>query len=398
MKASAIQELEEVTRRLIAFDTVSTKSNVAAAEYLANILEQQGFAVRVITEYVQETPKATVLAWIGPAEPDGLILSGHIDVVPFAGQPAWKTDPLVLHNDGQRIFGRGVSDMKAFLAQVLSATAHQDLTKLKKPLLCIFTYDEEIGGQGAKNLGQTLPSLLREVPVPKVALIGEPTNFDILTAHKGYASFDISIRGKGGHSSAPDNGLNAIQRMAEVIDLIQQANSELRTQVTSENATLFPDIPYAAFNYGVINGGLAPNMIAEQCHLTMSLRMLPGQTASSIAQPLREKIEQIVSSSMKAIDVDCGVTIGNFLEVPALRSPQDGAFCDLLGRVMHRPVGHGAAFATDGGHFQRLGIHSYICGPGLISEAHQPNESLPLTNFMSGVEKLETIIYDWCIK
>src|SRR4030081_3424419 len=93
-------ELWEISRQLVEFNTVSALSNVTAAEYLADYLERSGFAVRLLTENVHNVLKAMVVAWAGPEVPDGLIISGHIDVVPFDGQPGWKSDPLLLCTEG----------------------------------------------------------------------------------------------------------------------------------------------------------------------------------------------------------------------------------------------------------------------------------------------------------
>lgn len=391
-------ELWEISRKLVAFNTVSEYSNVDAAEYLANYLEEIGFSVRLMNEEIRGVQKAMVLAWVGPEVPDGLIISGHIDVVPFRGQPGWNTDPQVLQSDGQRIFGRGVTDMKVFLAQALMAAKRYPLLQLKRPLMYLFTCDEEIAGQGSERLVEAIPRFFHNYPLPTMALIGEPTNFEIFSAHKGYGSFDISVRGKAGHSSTRDIGLNAINRMADIIQLVQETNASLQQRVSPENVELFPDIPYSAFNVAVIGGGLAANMIPEACRLTVSLRIAPGDDALEIVEALQQSIEQNVTRSMQAIAPDCGAFIENFIATPPLRSPAKGAFYDLLGRVMGKNNGRGVAFATDGGHLQKLGIQSYVCGPGLLSEAHQPNESLPLENFFSGVECLANVIHAWCMQ
>jgi acetylornithine deacetylase len=400
MSSTDIQESElwEISRQLISFNTVSAFSNVVAAEYLANYLEDSGFAVRLLTEEDHGVQKANVIAWAGPEVPDGLIISGHTDVVPFDGQPGWKTDPLVLQTDGQRIFGRGVCDMKVFLAQALVAAKRHSLQALKRPLMYIFTYDEEIAGQGSARLVRVMPDLFNDYPLPTVALIGEPTDFEIFPAHKGYVSFDVYVRGKGGHSSLPDKGLNAIDKMAEVIQMLQEKNKSLQQHVLPENMLLFPDSPYSTFNSGVISGGLAANMIAETCHLVVSMRVAPGDNLEEIMAALQEKIDNELSKGIKAVVPDGGVFVENMVVAPPMLSPTDGAFCQVLSRVMGKPIGGGAAFATDGGHLQKLGINSYICGPGSLAEAHQPNESLPIGNFFSGVDRLERLIYEWCIK
>lgn len=390
-------ELWEVSRRLVSFNTVSAYSNVDAAEYLANLLEDSGFIVQILKETVEGVEKAMVLAWAGPEVTGGLIISGHIDVVPFEGQPGWESDPLVMHTDGQRIFGRGVTDMKVFLAQAVLAAKRLSLNKLRRPLMYIFTCDEEIAGRGSKRLINIIPKLSDRYPLPSVALIGEPTNFDIFPAHKGYAAFDICVRGKGGHSSAPSIGLNAIERMAEVIRLLQEANENFREKSTIENTHLFPESPSSVFNCAVVSGGLAANMIPETCRLTVSIRVAPGDRVEEILMQLQERIEGEIARSMKEIGPEYGVFIENMITTPPMHSPIDSAFCQCLSQVMGRSVERGAPYATDGGQFERIGISSYICGPGLLAEAHQPNESIPIANFWAGLEKVEQIIYEWCI-
>jgi len=390
-------ELWEVSHRLVGFNTVSAYSNVDAAEYLANLLEESGFAVRLLKETVQDVEKAMVLAWAGPEVPGGLIISGHIDVVPFDGQPGWTSDPLVMHTDGQRIFGRGVSDMKVFLAQAILAAKRHPLNTLKRPLMYIFTCDEEIAGQGAGRLIKALPHLFDGYPLPSVALIGEPTNFDIFPAHKGYAVFDICVRGKAGHSSAPSNGLNSIEKMAEVIQLLHETNHTLQRQASPENTLLFPESPSSVFNCAVINGGLAANMIPEACRLTVSIRIAPGDQIEEILMRLQEQLENGIAKSMKARGPEYGIFIEDAIVTPPMLSPVDSEFCHFLSQVMGKPIDRGVPYATDGGQFQRIGISSYICGPGLLAEAHQPNESIPVANFFTGLEKIEQVIYEWCI-
>lgn len=393
-------ELWEISRRLVGFDTVSAHSNLSAAQYLANYLEESGFTVRLYKENNEDTEKAMIVAWAGPAMQDGLIISGHIDVVPFDGQPGWQTDPLTLTlgSDGQHIFGRGVSDMKVFLAQAILAARHQSLKDLKRPLAFIFTCDEELVGQGAERLIKVLPDFFKDFPLPKLALIGEPTNFEVYPAHKGYATVDIRVHGKGGHSSVPSQGLNAIVKMADVIHEIEQLNQQLQQQVSADNKRFFPESPATVFNCGLIHGGLAPNMIAETCHLTASIRVSPGDNVEEMVKELQERFDHTIGKAMREVSPDCGVFTENFLAIPPMRSPTEGPFCDLLSSVMGKKLERGAAYSTDGGHLQLLGITPYVCGPGLLSEAHKPNESLPIANFFAGQERLETLIYEWCIK
>lgn len=400
MSNGAIEQsaLWDIARRLVSFNTVSALSNVPAAEYLANQLEDASFSVRVLKETVEGVEKATVLAWAGPAVPDGLIISGHTDIVPFEGQPGWTRDPLAMTLEGNHIYGRGVSDMKVFLAQAMLAARQLDLHSLKYPLVFIFTCDEEVAGQGSARLVKTLPDMLHDVPLPAVALIGEPTDFAVFPAHKGYASFDIAVRGRAGHSSAPHRGVNAIEKMAEIILLMKQANTRLRQHVAPENERLFPESPASVFNYGTISGGLAANMIAEHCQLTASIRIAPGDNLENILSDIQEKIDSDILPPMRAVAPESSIAIGNIATVPPLSSPTDTAFCDLLCRIMNQHADIGAPYATDGGAFQQIGIRSYICGPGLLEQAHQPDESIPVSHFTNGLTKVQQVIQAWCVE
>jgi acetylornithine deacetylase len=394
-------ELWEISRQLVSFNTVSALSNVQAAEYLANILEVQGYTVRLLKETVNNVEKANLVAWAGPEVPGGLILSGHMDIVPFEGQPGWRSNPLEMCLKDDTIFGRGVSDMKVFLAQAILAAKRYPINQLKRPLMFIFTCDEEIAGQGAHRLVQKLPALFADYPLPGVALIGEPTDYHIFSAHKGYVRFDIIVHGIGGHSSDPSKGLNAIEKMGDVLYLLQDINNDLRKKVLPENKQLFPESPSSVLNLGEIRGGLAPNMIAETCHLTVSIRIAPGDHIEEIITNLQERIErEIVPTMTSAVPgkSSVGITLENVTTTPAMHSPVDDAFCHLLCRIMNKQVDRGAPYATDGGQFQQIGINSYICGPGLLEQAHQPNESISVSNFVSGQEKLEQVIYEWCIE
>src|SRR5262245_65902903 len=171
--------LREIASHLISFDTVSSKSNVAAMEYLGSHLDSHGFHVSFQRTDVAGVPKVNVVASAGPAEPDGLIISGHVDVVPFTGQPGWQRDPLRLEIGDTRVYGRGTSDMKIFLAQCVAAAAQLDLATLKRPLVFIFTADEEVGCIGAGRLLPVLLTLLGRTPQPRLAWIGEPTSYQV---------------------------------------------------------------------------------------------------------------------------------------------------------------------------------------------------------------------------
>ena len=181
--------LQEVAGRLVAHNTVSQKSNVEAMEYLGNHLDDQGFRVALQQTDVAGVPKANLVALAGPPEPDGLILSGHVDTVPFLDQPGWTRDPLALGVEDDRVYGRGTSDMKVFLAQCVDAAATLDLAALKRPVVFLFTADEEVGCLGAARLMPALSDLLGDIPQPRLAWIGEPTSYQVFMPIRGSPFF-----------------------------------------------------------------------------------------------------------------------------------------------------------------------------------------------------------------
>jgi acetylornithine deacetylase len=388
--------LHEVARRLVAFDTVSAKSNAAAAGYLAAELARHGFRV-VCHEYeTGGVAKVNVVATLGPPVAGGLIVSGHIDVVPFAGQVGWTRDPLALAIDDTRVWGRGTADMKGFLAQCLAAAAEIDGAALRRPLVFVFTADEEIGCDGARRLVPQLPALLGDVPQPELAWIGEPTAWRVFHTHKGIVSFMVTAHGIAGHSSIPARGQNAIAVMARAIACISAYQAELRAAAPPPAAVDFPECPYVPLNFGTVRGGTADNMIADRCTLTISYRPLPAADPRAVH---REIVRRLAAADLRdagAPDVPARVEVGEPEVVAGLRSPRGTALEMALLATVGDDTSAGAPFATDGGEFERGGIASVICGPGELEQAHQPNESLSRAAFEEGAKVIQAIIGRLC--
>ncbi len=388
--------LQELASRLISFDTVSVKSNVEAMDYLGAHLDSHGFTTAFHRTDVAGVAKVNLVAYAGPPEPDGLIISGHVDVVPFVGQPGWQRDPLRLEIEDDRVYGRGTSDMKVFLAQCVDAAAQLDLTTLKKPLVFIFTSDEEIGGRGAERLTPQLSDFLGSIPQPRLAWIGEPTSYQVFHTHKGLITFNIVVHGLGGHSGVPEQGVNAIAVAGKVIDTVGRYQTELREQRSAAFTEIFPESPYTTLNFGRICGGTAANMIAEDCTVQISYRPLPQ------SDPLDEYHE--IVRRLQALDLrDYGspqhrarFEIRDLSIVPPLLSPRHTALEEVLFTRLHQHLSGGAPFATDGSQFARAGIASLICGPGDLDQAHQPNESIRREAFENGSRVVIDIVHRSC--
>ncbi len=389
--------LYEVLERLIAFDTVSSCTVLPAVEYLADQLDSNGLKTIVHRIDVLGVPQANLVAYAGPPSPDGLIITGHLDTVPFEGQPGWEREPLKMTVEGDRIFGRGSSDMKGFLAQCTDAVRTLEWSRLKRPVVFVFTADEEVGMLGARELAPALRGLLGEVPQPALAWIGEPTSYDVLHAHKSICSFEVRVRGRGGHSGAPDQGVNAIAVMGKVIEALGQLQAERRSAANHEFADVFPESPYDVMNLGTVRGGLATNVIAEECLLRASYRSLPKTDPLALYEEIKHRLAAIdrhdyaSGSSTAAIEVDL------LLAAPPMWSERGTRLETVLFEITGNHSARGAQFATDGAWFSGAGIQCIICGPGDYEQAHQPNESIRVEAFERGPAIIRQVIERMCM-
>ncbi|HUO05511.1 MAG TPA: M20 family metallopeptidase [Candidatus Binataceae bacterium] len=388
--------LYDAARKLVAFDTVSAKSDRAAIDFLAATLAPIGFRTAIQTADILGVPQANLAAWIGPPREDGLIISGHVDTVPFEGQPEWDREPLKLAVEGDRIFGRGTSDMKGFIAQCLDAARTLDAAKLKRPLVFAFTASEEVGCLGAADLAPKLKSMIGETPVPRLAWIGEPTSYAVCNVHKSIASFEVIVRGIGGHSGAPAMGVNAIAVMARAIEAIGRIQEERRAMPHLEFTAIFPDAPHDVLNFGTIQGGLAANIIAEQCRLRVSYRSMPGADAMELYREIVRRLGALDTHDFASQNHRATIEVGPAMVVPPLNSPRGTALERALFEATGAASSGGALFCTDGGWFSSAGVASLICGPGDLDQAHQPNESIRRDAFEGGTAKILQVIERIC--
>ncbi len=383
--------LYDVTRELIGADTVSHHASAPAMARLANRLETLGFSVRL--QEWDKGRKANLVAVVGPEREGGLVLSGHVDVVPFEGQPGWTREPLALSEEGERLYGRGTTDMKGFLAQCLAAARRLDLERLERPLVLLFTSDEEVGCQGGRRLADELPALLGDCPPPRLAWIGEPTRWQVFHAHKGVAGFQVEVRGEGGHSSRPEEGVNAIAVAGRALAVIGELQEALRREGGSaEMRTLFPEAPYATVNFGTIEGGTAANMIAEACRFTVSYRPLPDQDPQALHRRVREALAALDPRDWGSPGRRAELAVSEPFVAPGMLSARGTDLEAALFAELGVSGSGGAPFCTDGGQFARAGMECLVCGPGDLDEAHQPDESISRAAFEAGPDHVLAVV------
>ncbi|HCH65404.1 MAG TPA: acetylornithine deacetylase, partial [Deltaproteobacteria bacterium] len=255
--------VEQTLDRLVGWNTVSHRPLVTMAGWLADRAESAGMRV----ERFESSPgKVNVIATAGPEVPGGLGLSGHMDVVPVEGQ-AWTTDPFRLTTREGRLFGRGTCDMKGFIAASVEAIVQTNLKRLQRPLVLVWTHDEEVGCQGSAALVKTLTEQGRTLP--KAMVVGEPTDFRVAHLHPGHSTFIIECVGRPAHSARPGLGLSAIALARDVLVALMSVEQTLSETRRFEGQL---PTPYTLLNVGEIRGGSAVNIIPEHCRITVGIR------------------------------------------------------------------------------------------------------------------------------
>jgi acetylornithine deacetylase len=364
----------EILERLVAFDTTSRLSNLALIEWVEAYLADHGVASRRIAS--DDGRKANLLATVGPVVEGGVVLSGHTDVVPVDGQP-WTSDPFALIERDGRLYGRGSADMKSFIALALAAAPELKAAPLQRPAHLAFSYDEEIGCLGAPRL---IEALAAGLPRPAAVIVGEPTSMEVVTGHKGIASFRVTVTGHEAHSSLTHLGVSA--NMAAVTLMASL------TGLSEQLADADPASPYmprgASLTIGMIHGGTALNILARECVFGFDLRCPPGRDPMATLADFFALAER-VDADLKFRAPEAGVTVELLSNVPAFAADPDGE----AERLVRRLTGDNGparlvSYAAEAGQFRNAGFSVVLCGPGSIDQAHQPNEFIELAQIERG--------------
>jgi acetylornithine deacetylase len=360
----------EMLDRLIGFDTTSRESNLALIDFVSDYLKEHGLAPKLIPN--EKRTKSNLLVTLGPDEPGGIILSGHTDVVPVDGQ-AWDTDPFAVVEKDRKLYGRGTADMKSFSAIALALVPEFLRRKVKTPVHIALSYDEEVGCLGVRPM---IVEIARNLPKPKLAIIGEPTDMKVVNAHKGIRSFRTTVTGREAHSSQTDKGVNAVMVAAELIVYVAKLAERMRER--GDPSARF-DPPYTSVQAATIQGGTALNILARHCTFQWEYRYLPGTDNDEIVNLFDEHARGEVLPRLRAIAPEADIVTTPRSHVPALVAT-DGCPAEALAKQLTgRNASEAVAYGTEAGLFQGAGIPSVVCGPGNILQAHKPNEFIELT-------------------
>lgn len=355
--------------RLVAFPTVSRDSNLELIEYVRSYLADHGVASRLT--HNREGNKANLFATIGAGE-GGLLLSGHSDVVPVAGQ-AWASDPFVLTEREGRLYGRGTCDMKGFIAVVLAKVPMLAARAGGVPFHIALSFDEEIG---CKGVGHLIADLGEQGVRPAGCIVGEPTDMNVVVGHKDGTAWRCSVEGREVHSSLAPHGVNAIEYAARLIVKIREIAERLEREEPRHPGY---EIPFSTLQTGVIEGGQASNIVPRHCSFRFDVRTLPVTESAALIAEIRSYAERDLLPAMRRIAPDAAIRIEQLGRVPGFAIDPEAPLVRHVQRAARSNAAPGhVAFGSEAGLFQEAAIPSVICGPGSIAQAHQPDEYVTL--------------------
>ncbi len=373
--------VRELLAKLVAFETVSRHSNLALIDFVRDYLDDFGISSHLIPDATGA--KANLYATIGPPVAGGVVLSGHTDVVPVDGQP-WDSEPFTLTERDGRLYGRGACDMKGFCAIVLALVP--DMRQLRKPLHLALSYDEEVGCQGAPAMIQALAA---NVPRPAAVIVGEPTQMQLVTAHKGILALKTMVTGHEAHSSQLHRGVSAVMIAARLITFLDDLNHRRQAEIAPDQDF---DPGYTTVHVGIIKGGTAVNIISRQCEFVWDIRNIPDDDPHAILKEFNDFCQQRIEPAMRAIAPASGIRTEIFANAPALKHEPDSPAVRLVKALTGATQTYKAPYAAEAGQFQQAGLPTVICGPGSIDQAHQPNEFITLEQVEAGTTFIRRLI------
>ena len=361
-------ETLKILSELIKFQTVSGTSNLKLIEYCEKRLGKLGAtSFKTFDETKKRVNLFSTITGKQKLNGGGIILSGHTDVVP-ASAKEWSSNPFVATEKNNKVYGRGSCDMKGFIACALAVAPYFASQNLKKPIHFSFTYDEETACQGA-------PIMIRELKKRNIncsiCIVGEPTSMKAIQAHKGCYEYSTHFTGLAGHGSAPDKGVSAVEYAVRFINKLMDLREELKKRVP-KNSVFTP--PYSTLQIGRIKGGLARNVIADQCVVDWELRPVVPEDGKFVNESIETYVKDVLLPEMKKVYPKANIEkeiIGEIIGfAKEEKSDAVNLACNLTGDNSQDVV----SFGTEAGLFQEIGISTVVCGPGSIEQAHKIDE------------------------
>ena len=358
----------ELAQTLVRMNTVSHNSNLELIHFIRDHLARLGVKSRLT--FNAEKTKANLFATLGEGKPSGVILSGHTDTVPWDGQD-WTLDPLsALIKDGN-LYGRGSADMKAFIGIAVSHAEQFLNSDAPFAVHLAFSYEEEIGCFGVKELIADL----RDANIqPLACIVGEPTSMIPAIAHKGVYRYKCCVRGKEAHSSLTPHSVNAIEMAARVVGRVRDMAEDFE-----KNEPRFEgfDVPFSTSSVGQFHGGIADNVVPRDAEFRYEFRDLPTANAAQMQSEVVAYAKSL-EPAMKKVAPAAGFEFETICEIPSFLGSKDDPVTRLAQELSGEKSTTLVAFGTEAGLFKNAGISTVVCGPGSIQQAHQPDEYVSL--------------------
>jgi len=376
---------QNILKDLVKFPILGGESNLEIVDYIKKYL--QNFDIEYTLVPNKEGNKASIHCRIGPSTDGGFILSGHLDVVPVKGQ-AWDTEPFVLteKSDGN-LYGRGSCDMKGYLTCCLVNLEKMTKADLKKPIYFAFSYDEEIGCVGAPDLIDSILNHYTEKP--KYAIIGEPSLMQPIVGQKGICVFKTTVHGSEGHSSMIKQEVSAIHEASKLINWL---DSKMDALIKSGHIDNRFTPPHTSIHIGKINGGVAPNVIANQCVFYWDIRNIPQDSIEEIKIEFLDYCKER-KDILKPINPNFDIELTfDHPAVPALDTPEHLSIVPIIKNICGNNQISTVAYAAEAGQFSNAGLETVICGPGSIEQAHRANEFISKEQLKKGVKMISDLI------
>lgn len=368
----------DLTRRLLALKTMNPPGQErACARLLGGLLAKAGFKIRYC-EFDRRGGRTSLIAWTkAQGKRKHICFLGHLDTVPLGITP-WSRDPFGGIIEGDKLYGRGASDMKSGVAAFVTAAlrASHDLKGLSS-LMLMLTAGEETGCQGAFSIAKTFAGL----PPVGAVLVAEPTLNYPCIAHKGVIWLEAQADGIAAHGSVPNQGVNAIYKATHAIQ---------RLQALPFGGANHPLLGAPTLNVGTIAGGSATNIVPEQAVFTLDIRTIPGQSHEALYRQVEACLGTDARISNRHLDCPS-------VETPA-RHPWVQDVFAIMGKILKaRPEPRGLAYFTDAGALsQALGNPPVvILGPGDLNQAHKTDEYCLVSNIAAAETAYYRIMLEW---
>jgi len=361
----------QLVQSLVRINTVSQNSNLELIHFVRDELALLGVKSRL--SYNADKSKANLFATLGENKPAGIILSGHTDTVPWDGQD-WSVPPLgalVKDDPEPRLYGRGSADMKGFIGVALSHAEQFLNSTAPFAIHLALSYDEEVGCFGVRGLIADL----REAGIkPLACIIGEPTGMVPAIAHKGVYRYRCCVRGKEAHSSLTPQSVNAIEMAARLIGKVRDMAEGFELDEPRYEGF---DVPFSTASVGQFQGGIADNVVPRDAWFHYEFRDLPTANAKQMQQEIVAQAHSL-ELAMKKVAPEAGFQFETICEIPSFLGSADDPVTLLAQQLSGQVRTTQVAFGTEAGLFKQSGIPTVVCGPGHITQAHQPDEYVSL--------------------